>query len=300
MGKTVACKQCGRPFTVPTVPARPAPQGARSPAPAAAMRTCRLDLGSATSPGKVRDRNEDRFLVQHLSWSDPKRYREIALVVVADGLGGYEAGDVAAAMVMSHVGSSLGALLVSAVSGQLQDASADRLLRSINDSLREVNQSVFDKGRSDAACRGMGATVAVAIVWDGEVLIGHVGDCRVYHQRGEQLNQVTKDQTLVERMVELGTLTREEADKHPERNQVSQAVGKVRVIQPASYRLDMAPGDCLVVATDGLHAHVDNRMLSATIRKTGYSADLLANQLVEMANQGGGSDNCTVVAVLGY
>jgi PPM family protein phosphatase len=266
----------------------------------APVRTCRLDLGSATSPGKVRDRNEDRFLAQHLTWSDPQRYREIALVVVADGMGGYEAGDVAAAMVMSQVGSSLGALLVSAVSGQLQDATADRLQRSINDALRDVNQAVHDRGRSDPACKGMGATVAVAVVWDGQVLIGHVGDCRVYHQRGEELNQVTKDQTLVERMVELGQLTREEADNHPLRNQVTQALGKVRTIQPASYRLAMEPGDCLVVASDGLHAHVDERMLATAIRKTGYSADILAHHLVELADQGGGSDNCTVVAVLGY
>jgi protein phosphatase len=145
----------------------------------------------------------------------------------------------------------------------------------------------------------MGATVAVAIIWDGQVLIGHIGDCRVYHQRGDQLTQVTRDQTLVARMVELGQLTAAEAAEHPDRNQVTQAVGKVRTVQPASYRLAMAAGDCLVVASDGLHAHVDNRMLATAIRKTSYSADLLAKNLVDLANQGGGSDNCTVVAVLG-
>ncbi len=296
-GKAVNCTQCGKAFTVPVIPSAtpaPAPQ-----APPTVTRTCRLDLGSDSSPGKVRDRNEDRFLAQHLTWSDPQRYREIALVVVADGMGGHDAGDVAAAMVMSQVGSSLGALVVSAVSGQLLDATPDRLARSINEALVAVNRSVHERAQAEAACRGMGATVAVAIIWDGQVLLGHIGDCRVYHQRGDQLTQVTKDQTLVARMVELGQLTAAEAVEHPDRNQVMQAVGKVRTVQPASYRLAMAPGDCLIVASDGLHAHVDNRMLATAIRKTGYSADLLAKNLVDMANQAGGSDNCTVVTVLG-
>jgi serine/threonine protein phosphatase PrpC len=137
------------------------------------------------------------------------------------------------------------------------------------------------------------------IVWDGQVLIGHVGDCRVYHQRGEQLTQVTRDQTVVERMLDLGTLTPAEAAHHPARNQVSQAIGKNKVVAPAGYRLTVVPGDCLIVASDGLHAHVDNTTLAAAIRKFGSSADTLANHLVALANQEGGSDNCTVVAVLG-
>jgi protein phosphatase len=268
--------------------------------PPAAARLCRISIGSATSPGRVRERNEDRFLVQHLTWAEPDHYREIALVIVADGVGGEAAGDRAAAMVMSQVGSYLGALMVSAVSGQLQDASPERLTRSINESLAGANRNVFEAAKLDPACRGMAATAAAAIVWDGQVLIGHVGDCRVYHHHAGQLTQVTKDQTLVERMVELGTLTKEEAANHPARNQVTQAMGKSQSVHPASYRLALVPGDCLVVASDGLHAHVDTRMLASAIRKTGYSADILANHLVELANQGGGTDNCTAVALLAY
>jgi protein phosphatase len=201
-------------------------------------------------------------------------------------------------MAMSQVGSYLGALMVSAVSGQLQDASPERLSRSINESLAGANRNIFEAARLNPACRGMAATAVAAIVWDGEVLMGHVGDTRVYHHHGGQLTQVTKDQTLVQRMVELGTLTPEEAVNHPASNQVTQALGKHQTVTPASYRLRLAQGDCLVLASDGLHAHVDARMLSGAIRKTGYSADILANHLVELANQGGGTDNCTAVALL--
>src|SRR5438105_1002820 len=97
-GMAVKCAQCGQAFRVPAA-AAPAPPPPPAP-PEPAARPCRLDIGSATSPGRVRDRNEDRFIVQHLTWSDPTQYREIALVLVADGLGGHEAGDRAAAMVM--------------------------------------------------------------------------------------------------------------------------------------------------------------------------------------------------------
>lgn len=291
-GTTIKCSQCGKMFGVPAAPA------AARPAPVPAV-PCRLTIGSATSPGKVRKRNEDRFLVQHLTWSDPDKYREIALVIVADGLGGYEGGEKAAGMVMSQVGSTLAAMLINAVNNQAPGTPA-HLAKSINDALEAANRSVFDKAQSDPTCKGMAATVAVALVWDGQVLIGHVGDCRVYHHHADQLVQVTRDQTLVERMVELGTLTPAEAAVHPARNQVSQAIGKNKMVAPASYRLTMVPGDCLIVACDGLHAHVDNRMLAAEIRKTGYSADILAKRLVEVANQEGGSDNCTVVALLGF
>ena len=289
-GTTVACSLCGRNFGVPA----PSASTGKAPAP-----PCRLTIGGATTAGLVRKRNEDRFVVQHLTWSDMDRVRETALIVVADGLGGYEGGDKAAAMVMSQVGASLGAQLVNSLNSPAP-SSPDFLAQKISSALESANRTIFEKAQGDANRKGMAATCAVVIISDGQVVIGHVGDCRVYHQRAEQLKQVTRDQTLVERMVDLGTLTRAEAAYHPARNQVGQAVGKNKTLEPASYRLNLAPGDCLVIACDGLHAHVDENMLTAAIRKAGPSASSLANQLVELANREGGSDNCTVVAVLAY
>jgi serine/threonine protein phosphatase PrpC len=294
-GGTAKCQKCGKLFGVPLFSLPPVPPAA----PQAQLVTCRLNIGSATSAGKVRKRNEDRFLVMHLNWSGPDKYHDVALVIVADGLGGYEGGEKAATMVMSQVGAALGSLLVNLVNSQAGET-LDRVDKSIAYALENANRSVFERSQADSACKGMAATVVVAAVLDGEVLIGHVGDCRAYHHRREQLTQVTKDQTLVERMLELGTLTPAEAAHHPARNQVSQAIGKNKTLAPASYRLSMIPGDCLILACDGLHAHVDDRMLAAAIRKNAASADILANHLVELTNQEGGSDNCTVVAMLAY
>jgi protein phosphatase len=263
----------------------------------AAPALCRLDIGSATTPGRIRTRNEDSFVVQHLSWNDFDHYFETSLIIVADGLGGHEAGDQAASLVIRTVGNYLGAMLLGALSGQIRDTSPRRQAETIAAAIKGANRNVYEEALADAACRGMAATVAAVLVWDGHVSIGHVGDCRVYHHRDGILNQVTRDQTLVARMVELGTLTPEEAANHPARNEVTQAVGKYADILPAAYQLQLQPGDCLIVATDGLHAHADNRMIADVVRKTGYSATLLAHDLVELANREGGSDNCTVVAV---
>jgi protein phosphatase len=258
---------------------------------------CRLDIGSATSPGRVRKRNEDSFLVHHVCWSNLDQRREIGLVIVADGLGGHEAGDQASGMAIRQIGAGLAALIHGALTGQVLNPPPDQLAEAIAWSIKEANRAIHRRGQTESACRGMGATAAVVAVWDGQVKVGHVGDCRVYHYRADHLNQVTRDQTLVERLVELGQLTPKEALTHPSRNEVTQAIGTQAEVTPAAYQLQLAPGDWLIVACDGLHAHVDARQLQETIRKAGPAAAPLAQQLVDLANQGGGMDNCTVVAI---
>jgi len=287
------------------VPAPAAPAPAPQPAPAAeatesaATSSCRLDIGSATNKGKVRERNEDCFLVQHLSWSDLDICRETALVVVTDGLGGHQAGDQAARLVIRSVGSSMGETLAAALSRQVRTA-VNLLAERIIGSIKTANDLVYQKSRTESKLKGMAATVAVVLVWNGQVMIGHVGDCRVYHCRDGEIKQITKDQTLVARMVELGKLTAAEARDHPNRNEISQAVGLRSTIEPVLYQAFLKEGDTLIVASDGLTAHVDERMILAAIRKTGYSASILANHLIDVALQGGGTDNVTVAAINGY
>lgn len=261
---------------------------------------CRLDLGSATSPGKVRERNEDSFLVQHLAWSNRNYCREIALAIVADGLGGHEAGDQASGMLVHLAGSALAPLLGGALTGQVEGPTAAFLGAAIDSAIKSANRAIYHRSQTDVDCRGMGTTVAAALIWDGQVMIGHVGDCRVYRFRKGSVTQITKDQTLANRMVEMGQLTAEEAARHPSRNEVTQAVGRHLNLDPAAYQLQLATGDILIVACDGLHAHVDAAMLENALKQAPPSAALLAQQLVDLANKNGGSDNCTVIAVRCY
>jgi protein phosphatase len=191
----------------------------------------------------------------------------------------------------------LAPLLHGALAGPCKDAAAAKVPEAIACALREANRAVQQAARDEAAGKGMGATAAVVVVWDGQVHIGHVGDCRVYHQRAGRLTQVTRDQTLVARMVELGQLSPREALRHPSRDEVTHAVGRAADLEPAAYQLRLAAGDWLVVACDGLHAHLDAATLQEETAKAPPSAAALAQHLVDRADQLGGSDNCTVIAV---
>ena len=276
--------------------AGPDPSPETHTAPSAAP-SFRLEIGGATSVGRVRSRNEDSFLIQQLSWSHQDRRHDLALIVVADGMGGYAAGDRASGLLIQSVSATLTPLLQAALDGR--DSPPPDLAETVKGAIQTANQTILQAAQADLACRGMGATVAVVLIWDGQVTIGHVGDCRVYHHAAGKLTQVTRDQTLVARLVEMGHMSPEEARTHPARNEVLQAVGRHPEVAPADYRLELKAGEWLVVACDGLHAHVDAAALEQAIRETPSPARL-ANRLVEMADQGGGTDNCTVVAVRCY
>jgi protein phosphatase len=260
----------------------------------AGLQGLRLDIGSAASTGRVRQRNEDSYLVQQLSWAHLDRRSEWALIVVADGMGGYEAGDKASAMLVQHLATAVGPVLGRAMT---QPAAPEEITSLLDSALKSANAAIHQQSQTDPASRGMGATVAAVVIAGEEVRIGHVGDCRVYHFRAGALKQVTRDQTLVARMVELGKLTLEEARSHPQRNEVTQAIGKHPDVRPEPYQLRLQAGDWLVVASDGLHAHVNAAALSAALAGATTSAAALAQHLVDLANQGGGTDNSTVVAL---
>jgi protein phosphatase len=200
-------------------------------------------------------------------------------------------------LLVQTVGASLTPLLQNALAGQTD--SPGNLTGLLCEAIKTANRAIFQKAQADANLRGMGSTVAVVLVWNGRVTIGHVGDCRVYHQGPDKLTQVTRDQTLVARMVELGQLSPQEAETHPSRNEVLQAVGRHPDVTPAGYEATLKPGEWLIVACDGLHAHVDHVALENTVWSA-TSAVQVAERLVELANEGGGTDNCTVVAVRCY
>ncbi len=276
-------------------PAAAAGPAATAPPPFAAAGSC-LEVGSATSTGRVRNRNEDSYLTQHLTLSNLDQRRELALLVVADGMGGYDAGDQASALVIRSVAAAFAPVLSGLVAAKEPPALAT-LAEAAGNALKGANRLVYDQAQTVPGCKGMGATAAVVVVLGLDVVIGHVGDCRVYQVKDGRLVQLTKDQTLVARMVEMGKLTEREALTHPQRNEVTQAVGKHSDIQPAVYQSKLTAGDWLVIACDGLHAHVDGPALHGVLCDPALSAGRAAAQLVDLANQGGGSDNCTVVAV---
>jgi protein phosphatase len=301
LGVPVLCGSCKRSFWVRSPLAGPAAGtgadlAASPPAPAA----LHFEVGGTTSAGRVRKQNEDSFLAQRLSWSGHERGGESALVIVADGLGGHEAGEEASDLVVRTAGGALLALLADEALGRRTITAPQSVTDAIESALQEANREIRAKSKQEAGRKGMGATAAVVVVRQREARVGHVGDARVYHQRGDRLTQVTRDQTLAARMVELGRLSPQEALVHPARNDVYQAIGHHPKLKPVHYEVTLAVGDWLIVASDGLHAHVGTDELQRLVARAEPSAPKLAAALVNLANQKGGSDNCTVVVLRCY
>ena len=252
----------------------------------------RLHVSRATSPGRVRDRNEDGLLVSQLAWAAGGADHEITLMAVLDGMGGHAAGDRAAAIAAHGLASALLPRLAGLVAGVEPLPDEAGFLEMLDLALWEANRAVHRAASEDSALAGLGATGVAALVCDGTAAICHVGDCRAYLFRAGELQTLTQDQTLARRMVELGTLTERQARTHPSASQVTQALGRQYDIEPSRQTLALAPDDLLVLACDGLHAHLDEAAVAAVLAKRPGEP---ASALVEAANAAGGSDNCTVV-----
>ena len=274
-----------------------------------ALETCRraldgvrLEVAAWTTTGMVRTANEDAFAVLHAVESKPDDLDESALVLVADGMGGSEAGEVAAALAIQALRknllrhppfASLGA--TAPLSRGAFETAACR--ERIADALREANREILAAAQSGAGRPGMGCTAEVAYLSSGHLIVGHVGDSRTYHLHNGRLTQLTRDQTLVNRLVELGTLSPEEAEKHPRRAELQQALGGRGDVDVLLYDACLKPGDWVVVCSDGLSNAVTPTELQQMLLCEATSAEMAARRLVNLANIKGATDNATVVVV---
>jgi protein phosphatase len=225
--------------------------------------------GAATDVGRVRDGNEDAYLVDDA----------MGLMAVADGMGGHRAGEVASA-------TALESLRAAITSG-----------RPLRESIEDANNAVFSKSLTDTSLRGMGTTLTAAtLVAGGTLLVGHVGDSRAYLLHDGELRQVTNDHSLVEELVREGRLTADEAAVHPQRSIITRALGVDASVEVDVYPIELAPGDRFLLCSDGLTGMVQPDDIAATLRREDDPARAAA-ALVDAANQAGGEDNITVVVV---
>jgi len=277
----------------------------------------RMEIASWTTTGIVRTGNEDAYALLHACETRQDDMAESALVLLCDGMGGYEAGEVAAALAIQVLRKFLTAQkpfeALSGASAFPADALApgarseghaappldvEGAKKLLKNALKEANKAVFTASRAPGSKRrGMGCT-AEAVYLDGRnVVVGHVGDSRTYHLSEGRLVQLTRDQTLVNRLVELGTLTAEEAETHPRRNELQQAVGGQPDVEPGVYHGVLKPGDWVVVCSDGLTNHINAADLKQMLQSEASSAETAARRLVNLANIEGATDNATVVVV---
>ncbi len=274
----------------------------------------RLEIAAWTTTGMVRTGNEDAFALLHACESRQDDVGECALLLLADGMGGYDAGEVAAALAIKHLrrnllaqkpfaalaGASTFPTEVPRAEGNapapLGVDEAKALLRA---ALKETNRAIYQasRGPNPVGKRGMGCTAEAVYVDGRNVVVGHVGDSRTYHLHDGRLVQLTRDQTLVNRLVELGQLTAEEAEDHPRKNELQQAIGGQPDVEPGVSSGVMKPGDWVVVCSDGVSNHVKDRELAQMLQGEAVSADMAARRLVNLVNIEGATDNATVIVV---
>jgi protein phosphatase len=277
----------------------------------------RLDVASWTSTGIIRTGNEDAFAILHAAESRQDDLGEAALVILCDGMGGYEAGEVAAAMTIQTLRQNLTKLapfnVAAGASPFATDPQAhvsrpqghaagpidvDAVKQAIKLALKEANKIVFQASRAPGSKRrGMGCTAEVVYVDGHTLVVGHVGDSRTYHLHEGRLIQLTRDQTLVNRLVELGTLSPEDAETHPRRNELQQAIGGQPDVEPGLYHGRLSSGDWVIVCSDGLTNHVQSNDLQQMLQSEAASAEMAARRLVNLTLIEGATDNVTVVAI---
>jgi len=247
-----------------------------------------VEFANVSDPGRKRPHNEDSSVTD----------RHLGLALVADGMGGYKAGEVASAIAAKAVvdGVREGGgkhRFVRAQRGNGQASSAEAQL--IRECIQAANKHIYDTAHALPQCQGMGTTIVAAMFSLGRVTIAHVGDSRIYRYRGGELKQVTSDHSLVQELIDRGFFTPEEAQANTPKNLVTRALGIDEHVEVDVQELETEAGDIFLLCSDGLNDMVNDEEIRLTLSK--YSANLFqaAQELVRLANQGGGKDNISVV-----
>ena len=241
-----------------------------------------LEYHRATDTGRARTNNEDSAEVDEPS----------SLVVLADGMGGYNAGEVASGMATTFIKSELGRWL-SEASVSATDSDVRRAMEICVDN---ANRAIFNAANSNPQYAGMGTTLVVGVFRGSHLLIGHVGDSRCYRLRANRLVQITHDHSLLQEQIDAGLITAEQAAFSANKNLVTRAVGVEDTVLLETHQHEVVAGDVYLLCSDGLSDMLDDETIGQLLQ----SCDLLpeaASALIAAANDAGGKDNISVVLV---
>jgi len=257
--------------------------------------TSRLKLRSAglSDVGRKRSSNEDSFAVAP----------DFNLLVVADGMGGHAAGEVASRLAVESIERHISGsdprreptYPASFRYPRDEEAKLPVPARRLLNAIRLANQEIVRAVRKNKSQRGMGTTVVIAQVHGTRAYIGSVGDSRAYLVRGSSIKQLTSDHTFVNEQVRTGALTVEEARRHPARNILTRAVGSQEEVEADIVEQDLKPGDRLLLCSDGLTTMAEDDQILAAIRSSPDDPEAACRALIALANEKGGEDNVTAV-----
>jgi PPM family protein phosphatase len=245
--------------------------------------TFSLDFALKTHAGLVRPLNEDAI------GADPS----YGLFALADGLGGYSAGEVASAMAISAVLHRLPAALEASKQDDVPFAPDD----AIYDTVGDINASIFNAALNSAAFEGMATTLVLAWFLGSRLWIAHTGDSRLYRFRAGQLEQLTRDHSFSQELLDAGMVTEEEARLLPAKNLVTRALGASAEIEPEVQDVDVQGGDLLLLCSDGLTEMVGTYEIAGLLSMGEDDLHETARRLIDLANESGGRDNISVILI---
>ncbi len=239
-----------------------------------------MNIGVATDVGRVRELNEDNYCIVS---------GDIKLFIVADGMGGHNAGEVASQIAVEKIKEHIIRYIP-------QEQEEQQIKGIIYEAFNRANRDIYNRAKNEAECDGMGTTATAAIIIEERLYIGHIGDSRAYMIADGVIEQVTQDHSLVAELLRKGSISEREALQHPQKNIITRALGTDEGVKPDIYSVEFNESDILILCSDGLSNFVDKYELERCILEMEDSQDC-CDYLVNLANSRGGFDNITLIIV---
>ncbi|MDR1709298.1 MAG: Stp1/IreP family PP2C-type Ser/Thr phosphatase [Candidatus Accumulibacter sp.] len=246
-----------------------------------------LEIVARTHPGQVREQNEDVVFV------DPAR----GLVIVADGMGGYNAGEVASNLAVSFLASALSTSFFEPDPAAQKNGEAPSASACLAESIGLANTVIYNASLDDDSYAGMGTTLVTGLFSDNRITVAHIGDSRLYRLRDGQFTVMTRDHSLLQEQIDHGMITAEEARFAQNKNLVTRALGVEPSVESEIHDYEVLPGDLYLFCSDGLNDMVSDEEIHLTLRMPPDNIGEAADALVRKANEHGGRDNVSVVLV---
>ena len=247
-----------------------------------------LEIVAKTDPGMVRKHNEDAV------FANPNQ----GFMILADGMGGYNAGEVASGMATMLLSTELETAFSAkppyAIDGETGKTFAHRC---ILDKVALTNSAIHNAAESQPQYAGMGTTLVAAIFYDNQVTVAHIGDSRLYRLRGEEFSAITRDHSLLQEQIDSGMILAEDAKYSQNKNLVTRALGVDPEVETEIHDYAVQPGDIYLLCSDGLNDMVEDEEIQITVQMLAANLELAATQLIQMANDNGGRDNVSVILV---
>jgi protein phosphatase len=246
-----------------------------------------LDIVTRTDPGMVRTNNEDAVMANPAG----------GFAVLADGMGGYNAGEVASGMATALLGTELEKAFLEREPSSIDASGKSWAQATLETEMARVNGAIYQAAQSQPQYAGMGTTLVVAVFHDNKVTVGHIGDSRLYRMRGEDFQVITRDHSLLQEQIDSGLITAEQARHSQNKNLVTRAVGIDPEVEAEIHDHAVLPGDVYLLCSDGLNDMVEDDEIAMTLGALAANLELCATQLIEMAKDNGGRDNVSVILV---